>query len=273
MRLLACLLSSACSLPAGRDPEGEPSQCPECPADDSGIDTDGTDPGTTDSGGPSDDTSQPGGIVGSYDLANADAVVLAPGTGTYAGNVLDAGDVTGDHVVDVLVANVLGGDTNGGAYLLTEAPAGEVMIGDVGTELASDEPTRGAGRSVGIGDVNGDAFLDIAIGAPWAKPRAGQFIVYGPVTADVDLATQYDVALTSQAEPTQNMCGHGSDLGDFDGDGVADTVVGANSDDTVAPNGGALFVQFGPLSGDVNLDVAADVEIFGENAESFPGRS
>jgi hypothetical protein len=261
--MLAFVLSCASPPPS---PSAEADSVPVADTTDSSSDTDP--PGSVDTDS-SDPKSQR--FSGTYGLEDADALVLAPGHDTYAANVLAAGDVTGDGTTDLLVANVLGGNTHGGVYVVPSAPDGEVGLDDLAYEIASGALTRGAGRSLGVGDVDGDGFQDVGVGAPWVdEGRDGQFVLYGPLSGDVDLPTDHDAALTCGAP--SNFCGHGSDLGDVNGDAVADAVSSANQDDTMADGAGKLFVEFGPITGDVDLDSEADVEIFGVRPRSFPGK-
>jgi len=66
--------------------------------------------------------------------------------------------------------------------------------------------------------------------------------------------------------------GHGGDLADLDGDGVADAIVGAYLDSPGAYTAGTVFVKYGPIAADVDLTADADQEIAGEEAAAYTGR-
>src|SRR6185503_20035816 len=70
-----------------------------------------------------------------------------------------------------------------------------------------------------------------------------------------------------------SYCGHGSDLGDLDDDGYDDAVIGAFYDHTAGVGSGTVFVEYGPLSGHVDLASEADVEIAGAGSDSLVGRA
>jgi len=93
--------------------------------------------------------------------------------------------------------------------------------------------------------------------------------VFGPITADVELASAADAWLTGRSGI---FCGHGSDLGDLDDDGYEDAVIGAYWDSSGGRGSGTMFVEFGPLSGHVDLESDADVEIAGANEAAYAGR-
>ncbi len=104
----------------------------------------------------------------------------------------------------------------------------------------------------------------MALGAPYLDP-AGQFIAYGPIGGNLDIDTA-GVALTGTAA---TFCGHGSDLADVDGDGIADGIVAAYA---VGSGAGRLYVELGPLTEDVDLASEADVRVDGTDAGSSTGR-
>ena len=131
-----------------------------------------------------------------------------------------------------------------------------------------------AGISVSsAGDVNGDGFGDILIGAPGGDPhgkeRAGEtYIVFGkqgPFPARMDLAS-LDRTRGLQIrgiEPYSDSGVSVSSAGDVNGDGFDDILIGASSS---APNGingaGQSYLVFGRaftvVRGDVNHDGAVD---------------
>jgi len=141
-----------------------------------------------------------------------------------------AGDVNGDGVPDLIVGSVLA-DPNG----LVDAGSAFVYSGATGLQLYrfnGQFPGDELGSAVaGIGDVNGDGFDDLAVGAILASPNgvsnAGSVFVYSGF--DGTQLYRYDGAGVDDRLGLSV-----SAAGDFDADGRPDFMVGDWSAD---PNG------------------------------------
>jgi len=156
--------------------------------------------------------------------------------------VSGAGDVDGDGFPDLIVgspfADPSGLSGAGSAFVYSGADGSQLFRFDgmaVGDQL---------GKSVsGAGDVNGDGFADLIVGAPRAVTSGGSFagsaFVYSG--ADGSQLFRFDGSVTSD-----ELGGAVSGAGDVDGDGFADLIVGAMRAD---PNGlseaGSAFVFSG----------------------------
>jgi hypothetical protein len=184
---------------------------------------------------------------------------------------MKAGDVTGDGIDDAFTGTLGAHDGFGGGWVVPGPVSGSVSLGDVGFDLESTNETQGAGRSIGLGDVNGDGIGDVAFGCPYAE-LPGQYVVYGPITSHGRIADEYDAAMYPPGSIT-DFFSHGSDLGDVDGDGTDDSVVAAwAASDGGVFGAGTLWVMFGPLTGDLYADVDADAVVAGEHASANAGR-
>ena len=194
------------------------------------------------------------GYLGEYDLADTAQRLVCPSDGERCGWDLATGDVTGDGTADLIVT--LGVTIRGGAYILPGGPIDELTMDDAYIVTASTN-NWGSGFSVSAPDADGDGVQDIAVGFP---DQRGLYIAHGPISGDVDFALDADAAFRCHSD---FWCGFAHDVADVNGDGHADAVVGAYRDNTGDSNPGFLYVEFGPLVGETDLEVDADVEIVG----------
>ncbi len=209
------------------------------------------------------------GFTGEYDLADAWAELDAGKIGkigTDAGRLVEAGDVTGDGIDDVLVATL----ASGGGYVVPGPIAqGDSTLEAAGYRITSVDDTAGSGRSIAIGDIDGDGVGDIAFGSPYAD-LAGAYVLFGPITSDMSLG-DWDLSLT--VTEYLYYCGHGTDLADVDGDGVEDAIVGEFFDDAGGFSSGTVYVTYGPLGADdLDLHADADETIIGVHESADVGR-
>ena len=122
------------------------------------------------------------------------------------------------------------------------------------------------GLVASAGDVNGDGFADLIIGARWADPHGSKsgasYVVFGKASgfgANLNLsslngANGFKISGVAAAD----YSGRVASAGDFNGDGFADLIIGAEGADPHGSNSGASYVVFGKASGfGANLDLSA----------------
>ncbi len=157
-------------------------------------------------------------------------------------------------------------------------------LGSVGTTIWGEETTDAFGRSGARGDFNGDGTPDLAVGTPDADgPSNGRdgagavYVFYGPITADIDLATTApDVVIHGQEAGDQ--LGYALAAGDLNHDGKDDIVAGAPGCDgsgNAKADSGAVYVFYGGnLSSTIDLaSTSANLSFFGEEANDRIGEA
>ena len=136
-----------------------------------------------------------------------------------------------------------------------------------------------------VGDVNGDGLDDLIIGAPGGETSNGKsYVVFGKSSADaVDLAAieagDSTLGFLIQGGSTDLKSGSSvSGVGDVNGDGLADLLIGTNfADDTEGSLPGQAYIVYGKASGStINLDALTSsqgVSLNGENNDDAAGYS
>ena len=192
-----------------------------------------------------------------------------------------AGDINQDGYGDVLVGahQQDGGGTDAGAVYLIYGPlTGEGELSDAAAKLTGVDTEDYAGFSLdGNSDFNGDGFLDILIGAyaeDSAANNAGRaYLIYGSATPSYEGTFSLDDAdLYFDGENQSDFAGYAvSFVGDTDGDGLDDILIGAYGDDNNGnASGAAYLVRGGSTGGSLFY---ADHTFEGSGSNHFAGQT
>ncbi len=169
-------------------------------------------------------------------------------------SIAAAGDVDGDGFDDILVGATGYGSDNGRAYLYAGDYTG--LSTAASATLTGDAASDKLGSAVaGAGDVNGDGYDDVILGAQGCSTNAGCVYVYHGSSAGITTATR---TLTGEAESDLFGCAVAG-AGDVDGDGFADVIVGA----TGYSSTGRAYIYHGSSPGIAGQE---DQTITGESA-------
>ncbi|PSJ16539.1 integrin alpha [Nitrosomonas supralitoralis] len=193
-------------------------------------------------------------------------------------SVSSAGDVNGDGLADVIVG-ALGADPNGSvsgsSYVVFGKASGfsatldlTSLDGNNGFRLDGVAPLNFSGQSVSsAGDVNGDGFADVLVGAFGAGPNGrfsgSSYVIFGKdsgFSATLNLSSldgsngfRLDGAAAGDVSGASL-----NNAGDVNGDGFADLLIGAVSADPNGSGSGSSYVVFGKASGfDATLNLSS----------------
>jgi hypothetical protein len=193
-------------------------------------------------------------------------------------SVAGAGDVNDDGYDDVIAGaqSFEAGETDEGAAFVFLGSASGIADGNPSTahaQLESNQEGALLGGSVaGAGDVNGDGYDDVIVGARWydavEAEEGAAFVFMGsasgiangnPSTAGTRLESNQEAA---------NLGASVSGAGDVNGDGYDDVIIGAQFYDAGETNEGAAFVFLGSASGIANGNPATAAAQLESNQET-----
>ena len=178
-------------------------------------------------------------------------------------SVSSAGDFNGDGYSDIVIGGYAFSNSMGRVYLYF---GGAVLNSNPNIVFTGENSLDQFGKSVsGAGDVNGDGFDDVIIGAENFSSGTGKAYVFNGGNS---LDNNADKILP--AEYAGDKFGLSvSGCGDLNGDGNSDFIVGAPNNDQNGTSSGRAYVYFNSMSG---TDIE-DLTIIGEAAANYFGHS
>jgi len=185
----------------------------------------------------------------------------------YGSAVATAGDVNGDGLSDVVVGAPdydSGGADAGMAFVYLSDPQNGLATTPAWTATPGIAGGHFGAAVAGVGDVNGDGYGDLLIGAPDISSGTGRTYLYLGGVSGPAVSPSRTLNGTQAGERFGASVGG---AGDANRDGLRDVVIGAPAFDSLATNGvGRALVYYGSLSTLGTQAVVLAPPVFGAGA-------
>lgn len=231
------------------EPEGTVAAGGDCDDTDPAVSPDGTEVCNDGIDNDCDGTAGECGLSGAITVEDdAQGVLTGVDRNDYTGLSLSVGDdLLGDGQVTLVISNTREDHATtdeGSVYLHSGVVSGEVSLEDA-VRLDGSKEAGWFGYSSASADWDGDGHDDLIVGAPIYENGAAYWFA-GPVT---DGLRDVDAELSISGESTGDRLGWTmAAVGDTNGDGIADFLVGAYGSDVAGSTAGAAYLYQGATS-------------------------
>ncbi|MBC7250188.1 MAG: FG-GAP repeat protein [Anaerolineae bacterium] len=212
-------------------------------------------------------------LTGTIDLNSsgeaAELTIYGGEADGYVGHAVASGDWNHDGVDDIVIGADGVSNRQGAVYVITGSSSltHTLYLTDTNTPYLSvygESDGDRLGRSVAIGDVNGDGWQDLILGAYWdyalGRPRAGTvYVIFGAsgLSGTIDLSAGDEADVTIYGPLAEDWLGRWVDCGDVDGDGVEDILIGASRGDVPGhTDAGKVILIYGSDTLPSTIDLA-----------------
>jgi len=222
----------------------------------------------------------------------ANLTIYGNGSSNYLGSAVASGDINNDGIGDVITGAYGAdphGDDEGRTYVIFGSSVYTQNVINLSAVQANltvegDDTDEFSGFAVSSGNINGDVFDDVIIGAYGAQrgviPFVGRtYVIFGSSVYSnnvIDLRVE-SANLTIQGDDQDDQSGRDVSFGDINGDGIDDVIIAARQADPNGLQSGEVYVIFGSSAYSnsfIDLDTTpANITIYGDDTNDYFGQS
>ena len=183
-------------------------------------------------------------------------------------------DINGDGYSDILISAAERNSSQGAVYLFLSTGSEGINISNsssASTIFTGISTGDNFGSSVSMGDINGDGFADIIIGAPSRNTGQGvSYIFYSTGSNGIISTSASSANVIINGVSSNDKFGSSISIGDINGDGYGDVLIGANEKNAGIVNQGVAYIFYSAGNTGVTVTNAslANTIITGESGTS-----